>query len=128
MSILKLLPTPPGKIVSGEINFNGENLVESTESRMRKIRGNDISMIFQEPMTSLNPLLKIYKQIIEPLMLHQGMNRKAAKLRAAELLELVGVSDSKTRLKQYPHEMSFTNTWRPHKNFVFGSFIYILFF
>lgn len=106
MSILKLLPTPPGKIVSGEVNFNGEDLVRATESRMREVRGNDISIIFQEPMTSLNPLLKIYKQITEPLILHQKMSKKDAKIKAAELLELVGVSDSTSRLKQYPHEMS----------------------
>lgn len=106
MSILKLLPTPPGKIVSGEVNFNGEDLVRATESRMREVRGNDISIIFQEPMTSLNPLLKIYKQITEPLILHQKMSKKNAKIKAAELLELVGVSDSTSRLKQYPHEMS----------------------
>ncbi len=106
MSILKLIPTPPGKIVSGEIIFNNENLVSATEGRMREVRGNDISVIFQEPMTSLNPLLKIYKQISEPLIIHQNMSRSEARIRAGELLDLVGVSDSKSRLKQYPHEMS----------------------
>lgn len=106
MSILKLIPTPPGKIEGGKILFKGEDLVQANSSRMRAVRGNEISVIFQEPMTSLNPLLRISKQLIEPLMLHQGMKKKEALARAAELLELVGISDPKSRLKQYPFEMS----------------------
>ncbi len=106
MSILKLIPQPPGKIIGGEIIFNRENLVEASEKRMREIRGNDISIIFQEPMTSLNPLLKISKQIMEPLMLHQKMKKKKAKEKAIELLKLVGISDAEKRIKQYPYEMS----------------------
>ena len=106
MSILKLIPQPPGKIEGGEILFNGEDLVVANEAKMRKIRGNEISIIFQEPMTSLNPLLKISKQIAEPLILHQNMSKKEAKARSIELLELVGISDPESRLKQYPYEMS----------------------
>lgn len=106
MSILKLIPQPPGKIVGGEIIFNGENLVEADEKRMREIRGNDISVIFQEPMTSLNPLLKVSKQLMEPLILHQNMKKKEAKAKAIELLKLVGVSDPEKRVNQYPYEMS----------------------
>lgn len=106
MSILKLIPQPPGKIVEGEIIYNGENLVEANEKRMREVRGNDISVIFQEPMTSLNPLLKISKQIMEPLILHQNMKKKEAKLKAIELLKLVGISDAEKRINQYPYEMS----------------------
>jgi oligopeptide/dipeptide ABC transporter ATP-binding protein len=106
MSILQLIPSPPGKIVEGEILYNGENLVNYSEKQMEKIRGNDIAVIFQEPMTSLNPVLTVGYQIMEPLKLHQGMKKKEATARAIELLKLVGIPSPEKRIKEYPHQMS----------------------
>jgi oligopeptide transport system ATP-binding protein len=105
MSILRLIQEPPGKI-AGAIRFQGRNLLELSEPEMRAIRGNDISMIFQEPMTSLNPVLTIGRQITETLEQHRGADRAAAQERAVELLGLVGISDPARRLKQYPHQLS----------------------
>jgi peptide/nickel transport system ATP-binding protein len=105
MSILRLLPEPPAKI-AGSIVFEGRNLLELSEKEMRDIRGNEISMIFQEPMTSLNPVLTIGRQIGETLCLHQGLGRHAAEARAVEMLNLVGISEPKRRLTQYPHDLS----------------------
>ena len=105
MSILRLVNTPPGKM-AGQIMFNGRDLLKLPEAEMRKLRGNDISMIFQEPMTSLNPVLTVGRQIGEALELHQGMDRKAATARAVEMLELVGISAAPRRLKEYPHQLS----------------------
>jgi peptide/nickel transport system ATP-binding protein len=105
MSILRLVNTPPGKM-AGQIMFNGRDLLKLPEAEMRKLRGNDISMIFQEPMTSLNPVLTVGKQIGEALELHQGMDRKAATARAVEMLELVGISAAPRRVKEYPHQLS----------------------
>jgi len=106
LSIMRLVPDPPGKIVNGSIFFNGENLLEKKESEMRKIRGNEISMIFQEPMTSLNPLMTIGDQIIESLTLHRNLNRKQAEERTIELLEKVGIPSPGRRLGNYPHQFS----------------------
>ena len=106
LSILGLVPTPPGRIVAGSIRFAGRELVGLPESRMRAIRGNDISMIFQEPMTSLNPVMRIGRQIAEPLMLHLGLGKRVAYERAAELLERVRIPDPRRRLEEYPHQLS----------------------
>ncbi|WP_319203210.1 ABC transporter ATP-binding protein [uncultured Ilyobacter sp.] len=106
MSILQLIPNPPGKIVEGEILYNGDNLVNYSEKQMEKIRGNDIAVIFQEPMTSLNPVLTAGYQIMEPLRLHQKLSKNKAKERAVELLKLVGIPSPEKRFKEYPHQMS----------------------
>jgi peptide/nickel transport system ATP-binding protein len=106
LSIMRLIASPPGRIVEGTIRFQGTNLLDLSEREMRDIRGNDISMIFQEPMTSLNPVLTIGRQITETLTLHQGLDRAAADARAIEMLRLVGIPDPAQRLKQYPHELS----------------------
>lgn len=105
LSILRLIKEP-GKIVGGEILFNGKNLLDFTEEQMRKIRGNEISMIFQEPMTSLNPTLTIGQQIGEVYKVHQGMNKRQANKQAIEMLKLVGISSPEKRIKQYPYELS----------------------
>ncbi len=105
LSILRLISTPPGKI-AGRILFEGVNLLDLPDSAMRKLRGNDISMIFQEPMTSLNPVLTVGRQIGETLRLHQGMGKAQAMQRAAEMLELVGISAAARRVREYPHQLS----------------------
>ena len=102
MSILRLVPTPPGKI-AGQILFQGRDLLAVPDSEMRKLRGNDISMIFQEPMTSLNPVLTVGRQIGETLRLHQGMNQAQAIKRSTEMLELVGISAAARRVHEFPH-------------------------
>lgn len=104
LSIVRLVPDPPGKIVQGEILFQGENLLHKKESEMRKIRGNKISMIFQDPMTSLNPVFTIGRQIAENVSLHQGVSHKEGIKRAQEMLELVEIPGS--RVNDYPHEFS----------------------
>lgn len=106
LSIMRLVPSPPGRIVGGEVMFQGQNLVTISEIEMRNIRGRDIGMIFQEPMTSLNPVLSIGRQLREPLELHLGMTKKQALDRSIELLELVGIPDPETRLKSFPHQIS----------------------
>lgn len=106
LSIMRLIPSPPGKIVDGEILFNGQDLAQLSESDMCTIRGNDISMIFQEPMTSLNPVLTIGEQIMEVLIYHQKMTKQVAKNRAIEMLELVGFSRAKELINEYPHRLS----------------------
>ena len=106
LSIMRLVPTPPGRTVAGEVIFEGENLLDMDDSEMRHIRGNRIAMVFQEPMTSLNPVLTIGRQITETLELHQGMNSQQAKTRAAELLQTVGIPDAERRLVDYPHQFS----------------------
>ncbi|UPG71397.1 ABC transporter ATP-binding protein [Roseomonas gilardii subsp. gilardii] len=105
MSILRLIPEPPGKI-AGAIRFEGKDLLKLPDHEMRDIRGNEISMIFQEPMTSLNPVLTIGRQIGESLRLHQGMNRRQAEARAIEMLKLVGIPAAERRVKEYPHQLS----------------------
>lgn len=105
-ALMGLIPSPPGNIEKGEILFDGKNLAKLSEKEMTKIRGKDISMIFQDPMTSLNPTMKIGNQIMEGLIKHQRMNRTDAKKRAIELLELVGIPNAQERIKQYPHQFS----------------------
>ncbi|WP_096273153.1 ABC transporter ATP-binding protein [Paucisalibacillus globulus] len=106
MSILGLIPSPPGKIVDGEIIFKGDNLLKKNERQMRQIRGKEISMVFQDPMTSLNPVFTVEKQMVETILAHENMTKKQAKDRATELLNLVGIPDPNKRLKNYPHEFS----------------------
>ena len=106
LSILRLIPDPPGRITAGEILFDGRDLRRLSEAEMREIRGRDIGMVFQEPMTSLNPVLSIGRQITEVLEQHQGVDHAAAERRAFELLEMVGIADAGRRLKQYPHQLS----------------------
>ncbi len=105
MSILRLIPEPPGR-VAGHIRFNGRELLTLSERQMRQLRGNEIGMIFQEPMTSLNPVLTLGRQIGESLRLHRGMSSKQAEVRAVEMLELVGIPAHGRRIRQYPHELS----------------------
>lgn len=105
-TIMKLIPMPPGFVKNGEILFNGENLVGKSKKEMEKIRGKEIGMIFQDPMTSLNPTMKVGRQITEVLMKHLHMTKAQAKERAVELLDLVGIPMPEKRIKQYPHEFS----------------------
>ena len=106
MSILRLIPDPPGRIVEGTIHFEGRNLLELDGEEIRQVRGAQISMVFQEPMTSLNPVLSIGHQLTETICLHLGSSEEEATNRALELLGLVGISDADRRLKQYPHHLS----------------------
>jgi peptide/nickel transport system ATP-binding protein len=106
LSILRLIPTPPGKIAGGEVLFNGRNLLSLREEEMEKVRGNEISMIFQEPMTSLNPVFTIGDQIMEALILHQGLDKKAARIKAIEMLDRVKIPSPETRVDAYPHQLS----------------------
>ena len=106
MTILGLLPKPPARIESGEILFQGTDLLKLKEEEMRAIRGNDISMIFQEPMTSLNPVLTIGRQISEVISLHQGVSDRVARDRAVEILDRVRVPDAHQRANEYPHQLS----------------------
>src|SRR3954465_15024693 len=105
MSILRLIQEPPGKI-AGSIRFEGRDLLQVSEQEMRDIRGNAISMIFQEPMTSLNPVLTVGKQIGETVQLHQGMNTRDAEAKAVEMLTLVGIPEPARRVREYPHQLS----------------------
>ena len=106
LSIMRLVPSPPGRSVSGDVIFQGKNLLKISEEEMQKVRGRDIGMIFQEPMTSLNPVLSIGRQLREPLELHLGMTKQQSLSRSSELLELVGIPDPATRLKTFPHQTS----------------------
>jgi oligopeptide/dipeptide ABC transporter ATP-binding protein len=106
LSILRLVPWPPGKIVGGSINFMGQNLLEMGDKDIRRVRGREISMVFQEPMTSLNPVLSIGLQLTETMQHHLGLSSTQALKRAAELLEMVGISEPKRRLAQFPHHLS----------------------
>ncbi|MDX9822301.1 MAG: ABC transporter ATP-binding protein [Syntrophales bacterium] len=106
LSIMRLVPEPQGRIVEGSIVFEGKDLVAATEAEMREIRGNRISMVFQEPMTSLNPVLKIGEQIAEAVELHQGLRGSEAWKLAGEMLRLVGIPAPETRVNEYPHQMS----------------------
>lgn len=106
LSILRLIAIPPGKIVAGKANFKGQDLLRMSNEEIRQIRGSQISMIFQDPMTSLNPVLTIERQLTEPLLLHLGMTRSQARDRAAELLGMVGIPNAKERLRDYPHQFS----------------------
>ena len=106
MSILRLIPDPPGRITQGQILFAGRDLLGLSADEMRAVRGNEIGMVFQEPMTSLNPVLTIGRQITETLQQHRGADRATADRRAVELLSLVGIADPERRLRQYPHQLS----------------------
>jgi peptide/nickel transport system ATP-binding protein len=105
MSILRLIPEPPGRI-AGNVRFQGRDLLRLSEPEMRGIRGNDISMIFQEPMTSLNPVLRVGRQIGETVRLHQGLSAKLAERKAIEMLALVGIPAPERRVREYPHQLS----------------------
>lgn len=106
MSLMRLIPNPPGKIVGGDILFEGESILKKTEAEMRKIRGNKISVIFQEPMTSLNPVFKIGSQISEAIILHQKLSKEEAWKKSIEMLKLVGIPRSEEIADCYPHELS----------------------
>ena len=106
LSIMRLVPDPPGRIVDGNVVFEGEDLLQLDARGIRRIRGNRVAMIFQEPMTSLNPVLTIERQIIETMMLHLSMNKSQARTRAKELLDMVGIPDPELQLKAYPHQLS----------------------
>ncbi|MBI3090481.1 MAG: ABC transporter ATP-binding protein [Candidatus Tectomicrobia bacterium] len=106
LSILRLIPDPPGKIVGGSIKLGGRELLELTEAQMRKIRGNEISIIFQEPMTSLNPVFTIGNQISEAIILHQGLSKKAAMEKSIDMLRLVAMANPERRVREYPHQLS----------------------
>ena len=105
-SIMRLIPDPPGRIESGEIFFDNQDLLKVSEARMRRIRGNRISMIFQEPMTSLNPVFPVGDQVGEVIRLHQGLSRRSTRERVIEMFQLVGIPAAKTRLFEYPHQLS----------------------
>ncbi|MBY7144077.1 ABC transporter ATP-binding protein [Virgibacillus sp. NKC19-3] len=106
LSVMQLIPSPPGKIVDGEINFKGENLVSASESRMKKVRGNEISMIFQEPMTSLDPLFTIGNQMREAIRIHEKISKKEARKRSIDMLKLVGIPRPDAVIDEYPHQLS----------------------
>lgn len=106
LSIMQLIPSPPGKIVAGQVLFEGQDLLKKSQEEMRKIRGNDIAMIFQEPMTSLNPVYTIGDQIAEAVILHQKVDKKEAWKRATDMLRLVGIPSPERRVHEYPHQMS----------------------
>jgi oligopeptide transport system ATP-binding protein len=106
LSIMGLIPSPPGEITGGKIEFDGQDLLKLPSAEMRAIRGSKIGMIFQEPMSSLNPVLTIQSQLAEPLLIHTDLSKKAANDRAVELVDMVGIADAPTRMKQYPHELS----------------------
>ncbi|NWG07154.1 MAG: ABC transporter ATP-binding protein [Chloroflexi bacterium] len=106
LSVMGLIPSPPGKIIAGKAIFSGQDLIQMSREELRHIRGAQIAMIFQDPMTSLNPVLTIGRQLEEPLMIHVGMTRKQARERAAELLGMVGIPNAKERLNDYPHQYS----------------------
>ena len=106
LSIINLIQTPPGKIEGGEVLFYGEDLLKMSDARLREIRGDRIAMIFQDPMSSLNPYLRISTQMIETICLHQGLNKKAAKEKAIEMLKLTGIPAAEKRIDGYPHQFS----------------------
>src|SRR6202021_3281128 len=105
MSLMRLIPEPPGKI-AGSVRFRGSDLLKLSDRDMRAIRGNDISMIFQEPMTSLNPVLTVGKQIGETLQLHQGLSARDGEKKAVDMLVLVGIPAPQRRVREYPHQLS----------------------
>jgi len=106
LSVLRLIPTPPGKVIAGKALYQGKDLLAMTDEEIRHVRGAQIAMVFQDPMTSLNPVMTIGKQLTEPLQLHLGMNNEQAAVRATELLEMVGISEAKQHLNDYPHQFS----------------------
>ena len=106
LSVMRLIPQPPGRIVEGEVLFEGRDLLGVSDEEIREVRGNKIAMIFQDPMTSLNPVLTIGRQVGEALQLHLGMNREESRKRSAELLSMVGIPQAEARLDDYPHQFS----------------------
>lgn len=106
LSVMRLIPMPPGRIVDGEIIFNGKDILKMDDNELRKLRGNMISMIFQDPMTSLNPFLRISTQMTETIRLHQGLEKKAASGKAIEMLKKVGIPSPEKRVDDYPHQFS----------------------
>lgn len=106
LSLMKLVPTPPGRIAGGEVLLDGKDILQMKEKELRAVRGDRISMIFQDPMTSLNPFLKISTQLMETIQLHQGLNKKEAREKAVEMLELVGIPAAGSRVDCYPHQFS----------------------
>ena len=106
MSLMRLIPTPPGKIVDGQVVFQGKDILKMSDEQIRSIRGNEIAMVFQDPMTSLNPVLTVNRQISESLELHKGMSKSEARARAVELLKMVGIPNAEERVDQYPHQFS----------------------
>lgn len=106
MSLMRLIPSPPGKIVGGEILFEGKDVLKFTEQELMDMRGNDISVIFQEPMTSLNPVFKIEDQICEAIILHQHLSKEEAEKKAIEVLKIIGIARAEEIMKSYPHELS----------------------
>ena len=106
LSLLRLIPEPPGRIVSGEVIFQGQDILKLQEAEVRKIRGKRVGMIFQDPMTSLNPFMKISRQLMEMTELHLGHSRRQAYDHAVKMLEMVGIPDAKARIDRYPHEFS----------------------
>jgi oligopeptide transport system ATP-binding protein len=106
LSLMKLIPSPPGKIMSGTAMLDGEDIFKMNDNEIRKLRGNRIGMIFQDPMTSLNPFLRISTQMIETIVLHQGKDKVAARERAVEMLEMVGIPNPEARINDYPHQFS----------------------
>ncbi len=106
LSIMRLIPSPPGRIVGGEIIFEGKDILKMNNNELRDLRGNKISMIFQDPMTCLNPFLRVSTQLIETIRLHQGLNKKEAKAKAIEMLDKVGIPAAERRVDNYPHQFS----------------------
>ena len=106
LSVINLIPMPPGKIVGGRVLFHDKDLLAMPQAEIRQIRGNKISMIFQDPMTSLNPFLRVSTQMIETIVLHQGLDKEAAKAKAVEMLKLAGIPAPEKRIDQYPHQFS----------------------
>jgi len=106
LSVMRLLPSPPGRIISGSVFFAGRDLLLLNDEEMRQVRGRDIAMIFQEPMTSLNPVLRVGDQIAEVTRLHRGLSRRESLDHAVEMLRLVGISDPEKRVRDYPHQLS----------------------
>ena len=106
LAVMRLIPDPPGRVTNGDIQFGSRSILGLSEKEMQEIRGNEIAMIFQEPMTSLNPVLTIAEQIVEAVRLHQGLSKSDARARALEMLQLVQISEPEQRLDQYPHELS----------------------
>ena len=106
LAMMQLIPNPPGRVTGGEILYKGKDLVKLSEKEMQKLRGNEISMIFQEPMTSLNPIIQCGKQIAESLRLHRGMNKKEAAEEAVRMMKAVGIANPEVRAHEYPHQMS----------------------
>jgi oligopeptide transport system ATP-binding protein len=106
MSMMRLIPSPPGKVVAGKALYQGKDLIKLTDDEIRQIRGSQISIIFQDPMTSFNPVLTIGRQVVEPLEIHMGMSQKQAYERAAEMLSMVGIPNARERLNDFPHQFS----------------------